>query len=99
MPSRLAVGLLLLAAPVAAQPSISVVQPRARPALDAVRADSAWTLDQQISICEIAAPPFKEQARAAEFRRRLESLGLRNVRIDAVGNVIAERPGRARDRA
>src|SRR5687767_9759886 len=58
--------------------------------LTTIRADNAWTLAQQRSICEIPAPPFKETARAAEFRRRLEALGLR-ARIDAVGNVIAER--------
>jgi len=62
-------------------------------ALERIRADNAWTLDQQQSICEIPAPPFKETARGAEYKRRLEALGYRNVRVDAVGNVIAERPG------
>jgi acetylornithine deacetylase/succinyl-diaminopimelate desuccinylase-like protein len=57
-----------------------------------------WTLEQQISICEIPAPPFKEAARAAEFARRLTEIGLRNVRIDAEGNVIGEYPGVADDR-
>lgn len=60
--------------------------------LTTLLADNAWTLSQQKSICEIPAPPFKEAARAAEFRRRLESLGLR-ARADAVGNIIAERAG------
>ncbi|MEX2152182.1 MAG: M20/M25/M40 family metallo-hydrolase [Gemmatimonadaceae bacterium] len=60
--------------------------------LNTLQADNAWTLEQQRSICEIPAPPFKEAARAAEYRRRLEALGLR-VRLDAVGNVIGERPG------
>jgi acetylornithine deacetylase/succinyl-diaminopimelate desuccinylase-like protein len=46
-----------------------------------------------VSICEIPAPPFKEERRAAEMKRRFEALGLRNVRIDSIGNVIAERPG------
>lgn len=55
----------------------------------------AWTLEQQISICEIPAPPFKEQARGEEFRRRLIALGYPDARIDAVGNVIA-RVGRGR---
>ncbi|HEU4989130.1 MAG TPA: M20/M25/M40 family metallo-hydrolase [Gemmatimonadaceae bacterium] len=62
------------------------------PVLSAIKADQAWTLDQQKSICEIAAPPFHEQTRAAAMKRRFESLGL-SARIDAVGNVIAERPG------
>ena len=62
------------------------------PVLATLKADNAWTLTQQRSICEIPAPPFKEAARAAEYKRRLDALGLR-ARIDAVGNVIAERPG------
>jgi tripeptide aminopeptidase len=65
-------------------------------ALDAaialLRTDNAWTLTQQRTICEVPAPPFKETARGAEFKRRLEALGLR-ARVDAVGNVIAERRG------
>jgi tripeptide aminopeptidase len=60
--------------------------------LATIRADNAWTLAQQRSICEVPAPPFKETARATEYRRRFEALGLR-ARIDAIGNVIAERPG------
>ena len=75
----------------------SIVVPSAHPAiraaLETLRADNAWTLDQQASICEIAAPPFKEATRAAEFRRRLETLGIKNLRIDAAGNVIGERAG------
>jgi acetylornithine deacetylase/succinyl-diaminopimelate desuccinylase-like protein len=62
------------------------------PILATLKTDNAWTLAQQKSICEIPAPPFKEAARAAEYKRRLDALGLR-ARIDAVGNVIAERPG------
>jgi acetylornithine deacetylase/succinyl-diaminopimelate desuccinylase-like protein len=64
-------------------------------ALDRIKADNAWTLDQQQSICEIPAPPFKEAARGAEYKRRLEALGL-VVRIDSIGNVIAERKGTGR---
>src|SRR3954465_9934821 len=66
---------------------------RLRAALDTIKAQEPWTLDQQVSICEIPAPPYKEATRAAEYRRRLQALGLRNVRIDEVGNVIAERRG------
>lgn len=64
-----------------------------RSAMERIRADNAWTIEQQISICEIPAPPFKEERRGAEMKRRFEALGLRNVRIDSIGNVIAERPG------
>lgn len=74
--------------------SVPTRHPRVVAALDAIRADNRWTLDQQVSICEIPAPPFKEAARAAEYKRRFEQLGLKDVRIDAEGNVIATRPGK-----
>jgi acetylornithine deacetylase/succinyl-diaminopimelate desuccinylase-like protein len=67
--------------------------PRLKAALDSIKSQESWTVDQQISLCEIPAPPFKEATRAAEFSRRLQSLGLDDVRIDSVGNVIAERRG------
>lgn len=71
--------------------------PRAlRPVLDSIRVHNEWTLAQQQSICEIPAPPFKERDRALELQRRFQSLGLAAVRIDAEGNVIAERAGRNR---
>ena len=66
--------------------------PRLRAAVDIIKADNAWTLEQQRTICEIPAPPFKEQARGLEMKRRFESLGYR-TRIDSIGNVIAERRG------
>ena len=61
-----------------------------------LRADNAWTLSQQKSLCEIPAPPFKEAARAEEYRKRFEALGLQRVRVDAIGNVLGERPGTGR---
>jgi len=60
--------------------------------LATIKADNAWTVAQQRSICEIPAPPFKETARGLEYKKRFEALGLA-ARVDAVGNVIAERPG------
>ena len=93
-PTALAALALLGAAPLAAQRTpVPDKHPQVRAALAAARRDNAWTLDQQASICEIPAPPFKEAARAAEYRKRLEALGLTNVRIDAEGNVIGERRG------
>jgi acetylornithine deacetylase/succinyl-diaminopimelate desuccinylase-like protein len=51
-------------------------------------------LDEElVRICEIPAPPFKEEARAREIARRFEEIGLARVRSDQEGNVIAERPG------
>ena len=90
---RLAAAASLLAAPCIAQAPLPTANPKLRAALDILKADNAWTLQQQVELTRIPAPPFKESARAADFKRRLEVLGVRNVRIDSVGNVIAERPG------
>jgi acetylornithine deacetylase/succinyl-diaminopimelate desuccinylase-like protein len=90
----MAVALILSACAAAAQPgAVPVAQPQMRRALDAIRDFNEWTLQQQIELTEIEAPPFKEARRGEEFKRRLEALGLRNVRIDTEGNVIGERPG------
>ena len=64
-------------------------------ALAVVASNEKRTIEEQIAICEIPAPPFKEQRRAADYTRRMNELGLQSVRIDSVGNVIAERPGDA----
>ena len=76
--------------------SIPIKNKKVAAALAAIKADNAWTLDQQVSICEIPAPPFHEAVRAAEYKRRFESLGFRDVRIDAEGNVIATRAGKGK---
>jgi tripeptide aminopeptidase len=92
-PAHVALALLLPAGAVAQPLALPTKNAAVRAALETIRADNAWTLEQQTSICEIPAPPFKEALRAAEFKRRLESHGLVNVRIDKEGNVIGERPG------
>jgi acetylornithine deacetylase/succinyl-diaminopimelate desuccinylase-like protein len=84
---KFAVAVLLVGAQARAQGIDSI--------LATLKNDNAWTLAQQKSICEIPAPPFHEQARGAEFKRRLEAMGL-TARVDAVGNVIAERAGRSK---
>jgi len=70
-----------------------VTRPDVAAALARARELHDWVVDQQISLCEIEAPPFKEQKRAAMYKAVFESLGLRNVRIDRAGNVLGERPG------
>lgn len=91
--SLLSAVFLFLGATALAAQSDPAGHPAVRAALERIRADNAWTIDQQVSICEVPAPPFAEERRAAEMKRRFEALGLRNVRIDSIGNVIAERPG------
>lgn len=65
-----------------------------RAALSAIQAAEAETVAEQIRLCEIPAPPFKEAARARAYADAFRAAGLTNVRIDRVGNVLAERPGR-----
>lgn len=69
--------------------------PAVKAMLALLQSDNAWTLEQQRTLCEIPAPPFKETARGLEYKKRLEALGL-TARIDAIGNVLAERRGTGR---
>ena len=64
-----------------------------RAALDAAKGSEPQTIDQQISFCQVPAPPFHEATRAQVLRRAFEDVGLTKVRLDRVGNVLADRPG------
>jgi tripeptide aminopeptidase len=88
-------GLCLVPSIVAGQGAFAIPaeQPQVKRALEEIKTTNSWTLDQQVSICEIPAPDFHEQARAAEFKKRLIALGYPGTRIDTAGNVIAERAG------
>src|SRR5262245_47742700 len=93
-PLRLAaLGSLLAATSLAAQAPIPTSNAKVRAALDILKTDNAWTVQQQVELTQIPSPPFKENARGLEYKKRLEAIGLKNVRIDSVGNVIAERRG------
>ena len=61
--------------------------------VDFIKADHENTIVEQKQICEIPAPPFKEQIRAADYQKRLAALGLKNVQMDKEGNVFGFRPG------
>jgi tripeptide aminopeptidase len=67
--------------------------PAVKVALDAVKRNEPHFIDEQARFCEIAAPPYKEEARGREFERLFKALGLENVSIDKAGNVIGVRPG------
>jgi tripeptide aminopeptidase len=86
--------LLLLVGTLSAQtPDPTASQPQVRRALEYIKTIEPETINEQIKTCEIPAPPFNEQKRAAYYRQRFTELGLKNVRIDKEGNVIGERPG------
>lgn len=62
-------------------------------AVEMIRAAEPQTIEDQIRVCEIEAPPFKEQKRAEVYARMFRDAGLQNVRIDKEGNVLGDRPG------
>jgi len=62
-------------------------------ALDAIRAAEPQTIEDQVRLCEVEAPPFKEAKRAQLYAQLFREAGLQNVRIDKVGNVLGERRG------
>jgi acetylornithine deacetylase/succinyl-diaminopimelate desuccinylase-like protein len=52
-----------------------------------------WLDRTQIELTEISAPTFHESARAEFIAAQCRSLGIRMVRMDSAGNVLAEKPG------
>jgi acetylornithine deacetylase/succinyl-diaminopimelate desuccinylase-like protein len=72
-----------------------VHHPLVERAFDLIDAAAERVTQEHIAICEIPAPPFGEQARAAYFERRFLELGLGAAHQDAAGNVIGVRPGRS----
>lgn len=70
-------------------------EPAVKAALEAVQRNEPHFIDEQIRVCEIPAPPFKEEMRGKEMERIFKQLGLKDVRMDKAGNVIGVRPGAA----
>jgi Di- and tripeptidases len=90
----LLVALTTVSATAAAQsPSQLAARADVRSVLDAIRAGNDSTIRSQIALCEIAAPPFREAARGLAYKAAFERVGLTNVHVDSVGNVIGERRG------
>jgi tripeptide aminopeptidase len=78
---------------VSASPDRLVRDGRVKRALEHIKADDALTFREQIEIAEVPAPPFKEAARAKDYLRRMQALGLKDARIDSEGNVVGLRKG------
>lgn len=66
--------------------------PIVKKALDQAVPQEIFTIEEQIEICEVPAPPMKEQTRAAMIAEKINSYG-QEASIDPVGNVIACRKG------
>jgi tripeptide aminopeptidase len=93
---RFFIAPFVLAVFVSAQDAAKLAEdPTIKAALDAAKRNEAHFIDEQARFCEIAAPPYKEEARGKEFEKLFTNLGLENVRIDKAGNVIGVRPGAA----
>jgi tripeptide aminopeptidase len=96
----LLVSLSVLAAPpAAAQQDAANLGPRLlqdaaiKAALDGLRTSEPQTLEDQIRLCEVEAPPFKETKRGELYAQMFKEAGLTNVRIDKEGNVLGEKRG------
>jgi tripeptide aminopeptidase len=66
-----------------------------RAALALVLETDALTMDDQVAIVAIPAPPFGEAARARWILERFLAVGLADGSTDAEGNVLARLPGDA----
>jgi tripeptide aminopeptidase len=94
--SIVTVAMLVLVSQLAAQTAEEILaRPDVKTAMEAIRANEPHFIDEQIRVCQIAAPSFHEDVRAAEMARLFSEAGLSNVRIDKAGNVLGDRPGAA----
>ena len=95
--TKLAILIALLISAVSAQVTPDAESlannPKVKTALEYIKSIELQTLDEQVKITEIPAPTFKEGKRAEYFKQRFTELGLKNVRVDKVGNVIGEHLG------
>lgn len=96
-PSLLALAVALVALPAAAatDPAKLVASPAFKKAAAKLDADYDRTVADIVTLTEIPAPPFKEEARAKAYLEMLKAHGLSNVEMDAEGNVMGVRPGTA----
>lgn len=57
-------------------------------ALDFLKEDNYNTTKEQVELCEIAAPTFYEENRAKLYKEKFKNVGLDDVYIDNMGNVL-----------
>lgn len=98
--TAVAAALILAGGVAQAQAPAGVAQellqnPSVKAALAGAKATEAQTIEDQIRFCEIPAPSFKEEVRGKELQRVFGQIGLQNVRVDKVGNVLGTYPGAA----
>lgn len=64
-----------------------------RKAVATLTAEHDRTIEDIVTLTQIAAPPFGEEARARDFLAMAKAHGLQNLEIDTEGNVTGVRPG------
>src|SRR5699024_2376972 len=62
-------------------------------ALQFIKEQDNKTLQEQLELCEIPAPSHHEEKRAYYVKEKFEEIGLENVKIDKVSNVMGTIPG------
>ncbi|WP_157111243.1 M20/M25/M40 family metallo-hydrolase [Sporosarcina ureae] len=61
--------------------------------LDFLESDNMNTAEEQIEITAIESPTFEEQNRGSVYKKKLQELGIDDVKMDEVGNVFGIRRG------
>jgi len=67
--------------------------PEVHAAMSWFRSHARDLVDEQLELTKIPAPPFGERDRAEWLRQRFIDVGLVDVHLDEIGNVIGLRPG------
>lgn len=62
--------------------------PQINQALEFIKAEDDNTTQETLRMCQIAAPSFHEEKKAEYVCKRFEQIGLSDVHIDEVGNVL-----------
>jgi acetylornithine deacetylase/succinyl-diaminopimelate desuccinylase-like protein len=62
-------------------------------AIQFIKDDDNRTLREHLELCEIPAPSHNEEKRAIYVKDKFEEIGLENVKIDEVWNVMGTIPG------
>jgi tripeptide aminopeptidase len=63
-------------------------------AREAIRRSEPQTIETQVSLSEIEAPPFGETRRGEAVSDLFRKAGLAHVRTDSIGNIIGDRAGK-----
>ncbi|WP_246637691.1 M20/M25/M40 family metallo-hydrolase [Crassaminicella profunda] len=66
---------------------------RVKTGLKFLKEDHENTLIEQKEICAISAPSFQEERRGKDYLKRFQDLGLEDIHMDEVGNVLGKISG------